>query len=145
MPLYVDTILCEIIRSETNNKLSLFGLFGAGLFVPNVPAVIPSLAFLQRWSPTDNEPAGTRVVFSLRLRGPGGVDLIILGPTEVVVPPPPRPLIQVAVQLQGFPVPAEGDYELATIINDEVRNRYTFFAAVPTREQRAHLQGFPNV
>src|SRR6266536_5494036 len=116
MPIYRDTILCELIRPEINNKLSVLGLFGECIFVPSVPTVLSSFAILQRWAPEPNEGPGTRFEMSFELRGPG-LDTIRFAPYEVIVPAPPKPLIQAAVQLQGFPVARTGDYELITFIN----------------------------
>jgi hypothetical protein len=134
MPRYADTILCELIRMESNNKLSLFGLFGHGIFVQQVPVVLPGFAFLQRWEPTADELPGTLFSFSIRLRGPN-LDLEIYPPTNVPVPSPPRPLMQIAVQVQGIPFAQEGDYDLLTSVNNEVRHRETFFIVIPTPQQ----------
>jgi hypothetical protein len=141
MPIYRDTILCEIIRPELNNKLSLFGLFGESIFLSEVPAVLPFLAVVQRWAPTANEPAGSRLAMAFELRGPG-LTAIRFALTEVTVPEPPRPLIQAALQLQGLSIVETGDYELLTFIDGVERNSFMFSIAVPTAPQRQTLRAF---
>src|SRR5579863_2799060 len=106
-----------MIRAESNNKMSLFGLFGNGIFIPQIPAVLPFLAVVQRWTPSANEPYGMRFIFSFRVRR-GALDLIILPESEIVVPPPPGPLMNIAFQIQGFPVAEQGNYEIVTFINN---------------------------
>jgi hypothetical protein len=142
MPVYVDTILCEMIRPEANGKVSLFGIYGEGIFVSQIPAVL-SIAIFQRWRPTAQEPAGTRIRFAVELRGPG-LAPVRLPESEGTVPPVPPPMLQVAFQLTGMPVQQQGEYEVRTYINGVERNVYTFSISVPTEEQRRalNLQGF---
>jgi hypothetical protein len=145
MPHYVDTLLCEMIRAEQNNKLSIMGLFGKGIFLQEIPAMMPSFAVLQRWEPTEAEPAGTRLNFSLRLIAPDGTQLFALPPGEVAVPQPPDPMIQIGFQSQGLLIAARGNYEVVTLIDHVERHRYRFFIDIPTPEQRRQLQGFPPI
>jgi hypothetical protein len=37
MPTYIDTILCEDIRPELGNKVTLAGVFGEDMVVPQIP------------------------------------------------------------------------------------------------------------
>lgn len=55
MPTLIDTIVCESIRQEANNKMSLLGIFGDEILVPRFPYQFPSLAVFQRWALTDEE------------------------------------------------------------------------------------------
>jgi hypothetical protein len=117
MPRYVDTMLCEVVRVEANNKLSLLDLFGDSILVPRVPVVLPSLAIIQRWQPTPSEPPGAQFSVAFELRGPG-LAPIRMPAQAVVVPGPPKPLINIIMQLQGLPVAEQGNYQLVTYFND---------------------------
>lgn len=150
MLVYVDTLLCELVRSEANGKISLLGLFGEAILVPSIPGVMSSLAIVQRWRPTTDERPGTMKVFTLELRGPGiEIQGSPMAPprqtVQVIIPGPPLPLIQVGFQLFGFPVQQQGDYQVLTVIDGIERNRSRFFIGVPTEEQRRNfdLRGFP--
>src|SRR5438552_2247539 len=101
MPTCVDTLLCEMVRGEANGKVSLLGLFGEGILVPHIPIALPSLAIFQRWRPTTEELPGTRIRFAFLIRGPGLPEQRT-PESEVTVPGPPRPLIQVGIQIQGL-------------------------------------------
>jgi hypothetical protein len=143
MPVYIDTILCEMFRPEGNGKISLLGLFGEGIFVAAIPSVLGSLAIFQRWRPTAQEPTGTRMGIAIELRGPG-LNPVRLPETEGAVPPGPSPMMQIVFQVQGLPIQQPGEYELRTYINNVERNLYRFSISVPTEEQRRvlNLQGF---
>ena len=139
MPIYRDTILCEIIRPEANNKLSLFGVFGESIFLPQIPTILGSLAILQRWAPTKEEQPGTKFQMSFEVSGPA-MEPIRFDPYDVVVPGPPRPLIQVAFQIQAFKVTVPGDYEIVTFVNRAETHRFVFTITVPDQQQpQQHL------
>jgi hypothetical protein len=144
MPVHLDTILCEAIRPEANGKVSLLGVFGEGIFVPQIPSVLGSLGVFQRWRPTAREPAGTRMRIAAELRGPGVPRPLAIPESEAIVPSGPYPLIQLVFQVQGFPVRQNGDYEIRTYINGVESNLYRFSINIPTEEQRRalNLQGF---
>lgn len=139
MPIYVDTIVCELIRPERNNKLSLLGVFGKAIFLPRIPTKLASLAFAQRWEPATDELEGTNFVFIFEIRGPG---LETIRPPErrITVGPGPYPQLNIALEVRGFPIAEEGNYEFATFIDGRESNIYEFFVAVPTAEQRQRLQ-----
>ena len=141
MPVYVDTILGEMIRHEANNKMSVLGVFGNAILVPKIPSQLSSLAIMQRWGPTPEEQEGTRFTFALEIRGP---DLapIRLPDQTVEMPLGPRPLVNMVLQIQGFPIAQQGDYQVVTYIDGQPRNVYEFYIGLPTAQQQGKLIGF---
>jgi hypothetical protein len=131
--------MCELIRAEQHNKLSLLGLYARVIFVPTIPATFQSLSFLQRWEPTPDEQSGTQFMFSVRLTGPGGFDRVVLPPNRIAIPPPPLPIIQMALTMYGLEFTQQGEYQLATSINETVQSRHTFLVAIPTPDQQRAL------
>lgn len=120
-----------MIRPEMNNKVSLIGLLGSGIIVPQIPTVLSLLGIVQKWQPTPNERAGTVIRMGFELRGPG-LAPVRFEDQETVVPDVPHPVIQVGVQLQGLPITQDGEYEVITYINGEQqRNSYQFSISVP--------------
>ena len=139
MPVYVDTLLCEAIRPEANNKVSLLGLFGNAILVPQIPTQLANLAIIQRWEPAPQDQEGRRFTFAIEIRGPG-LAPIRLQEQQLTVGPGPRPQISVAVQIQGFPILQEGDFQIATYIDGMERHVHTFFIGIPTNELRDALR-----
>ncbi len=140
MPDYVDTILCEVIRQEANNKTSFLGVFGTAIFVPKIPTQLPSLAFAQRWVPSSNEAEGTGFTFRFEVRGPGFEKALKLQEYAMKVGPGPRPQMSFAIQIQGFPLPQRGNYQLVTYIDGRESNVFDFLVEIPTEDQRKVLQ-----
>ncbi len=144
MPVYVDTIVCDIIRQEANNKVSLLGVFGRAILVPKIPTQLPSLGFVQRWEPTADEPEGTKLAFTFEIRCPGIELPIKLEGSHTSIGPGPYPYVNIAIQIQGFPIPKQGDYQFVTFIDGQERKVYNFFVGIPTEDQlgRFKLTGF---
>jgi len=141
MPEYIDTLIADAIRPEANNKITVLGLLGDALFVPAVPTALATLAIIQRWRPTPREAPGTNFAFSFEIHGPGFVPIVVAAQT-LTVPVGPRPNMNFVVQIQGFPVPQEGDYEIRTLIDGVPQHTYQFFIGVPPQNQRDRLLGF---
>lgn len=142
MPEYVDTLICDAIRPEANNKATLLGLLGESIFVPAIPTQLASLGIMQMWRPLPGDAPGSSFQFSFELQGPGGQPRIPIPPQPLVVPGGPRGVLNLVVQIQGFLVPAEGDYTITTIIDGHIRNTYAFFIGVPPQPTRQGLIGF---
>jgi uncharacterized protein DUF6941 len=46
---HIFTLVCDDIRPERGNKISLMGLYGDTVFVPAFPFVFPKLCILEKW------------------------------------------------------------------------------------------------
>src|SRR5882762_5583690 len=57
------SFICDDIRSERGNKVSLMGLYDEKILLPQVPARLAKLCLFQRWSKV---PYGSAVTFELR-------------------------------------------------------------------------------
>src|ERR1700736_4688449 len=50
------TIICDDIRQETGQKISLMGIYDDSLVVKLLPARLPKLCFFQRWAESNLKP-----------------------------------------------------------------------------------------
>src|SRR5437016_3218200 len=48
--LHVSTHICDDVREERGNKLSLMGLYDEAILFPRLPARLPKLCVFQRWT-----------------------------------------------------------------------------------------------
>lgn len=62
--LHQVTIICDDIREEMGNKLSLMGLYDESILVDSIPARLAKLCMFQRW--TELDPPPERVKIELR-------------------------------------------------------------------------------
>ncbi len=130
MPTYSDTILCEDVRPELNNKLMLAGVFGDEIIVPQIPAVLESLCFVQRWRvPNDEVDRGTGQ-FSFVIEWPNGQKQIIppAGPA-VVGKGVHTANLTFVFKFAGFPLHSKGEHKFRTSINDVEKNVFSFYVA----------------
>jgi hypothetical protein len=142
MPEYIDTLISDGVRIEANNKLTILGLLGDAIFVPQIPILLASLAILQRWKPSQGEAPGRAFSFSFEIHGPEQMPPIVVPSQNVIVPDGPRPTLNFMVQMQAFAIPHEGDYEVRTFVDGRNRKTYTFFIGVPSANRRSQLSGF---
>jgi hypothetical protein len=142
MPDHIDTLICDAVRPEANGKLTLLGLLGEEVFVPQIPTQLASLAFVQRWRPSAGEPAGRSFVVSFDIRVPGLPAPIAIPAQPAIVPPGVRPSMNFVIQMQGFLVPQAGDYQLRTFVDGQLRFTHTFFIGLPPEAARNQLIGF---
>ena len=144
MPVHADTILCEAVRQELNNKVSLLGVFGQLIFIPQIPGGLTSLALFQRWLPSANEGPGTTFRFEFSIEGPDRAELLRVPPQQAVVQPGRSPQMLFVIQFQGFPMPSEGEYRIVTLIDGRPQHTHRFNVARPTDEERVRfgLTGF---
>jgi hypothetical protein len=144
MPVHIATLLCDAVRPEANNKLSLLGVFGSAIFVPQVPSQLASLAIVQWWEPVPEEVPGTSIMFAMELRGPG-ITAMRMPEQAMVIPAnagPHRTQLAMVAQIQGFPIAQQGDYQIATFVNGREAHLHTFYAGTPDNQQRERLIGF---
>jgi hypothetical protein len=131
MPEYIDTLICDAIRPEANQKMSLLGVLGDEIFVPQVPTQLVSLAFFERWKRSEGDIAGQTFRFSFQIGIPGLGAPIVLPERNAVVPDSPRATMNFVAQIQGFPIPQEGIFEFRTLIDGQQRHVLKFFVGLP--------------
>lgn len=108
MPEYVDTLICDAIRPEANNKATLLGLLGESIFVPAIPTQLASLGIMQRWRPLPGDAPGSSFQFSFELQGPGGQPRIPIPPQPLVVPGGPSRSLEPCSADPGIPCTRRG-------------------------------------
>lgn len=57
------SFICDDIRAEQGNKISLMGLYDEKILLPQIPARVAKLCLFQKWSKV---PSGADVGFELR-------------------------------------------------------------------------------
>lgn len=139
MPALVDTIICENIRQEANNKLSLLGIFGDEVQVARLPYQFPALAVFQRWTLTPEEHRRGFLICRLELRPPQG-NPIILPDNRMDLNPSAARTVQVAIQIGGLLIEGEGEFSVATFFDNVEANVHRTRIRVPSREEVAQLQ-----
>ena len=135
MPRHVDTILCEDIREEVGQKLTLVGVFSREILLTTPPApVIPSIAFVQRWEFSREELQNSpRVRF--RLTGPEGFPAIEVPEQGIARPALSHfePTVNFNLRITPFPTQHRGEYQLRTFFQNREEYRFDFF--IGTREE----------
>jgi hypothetical protein len=145
MPTYIDTILCEDVRPELGNKLSLMGVFGEEMILPQVPSAVPSFAILQRWRLSDPEvQRGNAGQFAFEIQLPEGHANRFPAPMN-----PPNPGVNVTTMSFIFKFlnmlfPQRGEYRFRTYIDGREANVYRFYVLganeVPGQQQPQQLR-----
>lgn len=139
MPTLVDTIICENIRQEANNKVSLLGVFGDEVLVPHFPHQFPSLAVFQRWTLSDEEYRRGAVTFRIELRPPQG-DSIVLPDNATPLNPASAHSVNIAIQLGGLPVTNKGTFSVVTFFDNHEAHVHRFTIRTPSRSEIEHLR-----
>jgi hypothetical protein len=128
MPTYIDTIICEDIRSEVGNKVTLAGVFGEDMIVSQIPCVIPSFAIMQRWRLSNDEVArGGPGTFAVELQFPQGHANRFPAPINPVQPGPNVTTISFIFKFLNMTFPQQGEYRFRTYLNDREANVYRFY------------------
>lgn len=118
------TIICDDIRTETGNKITLVGLYDDAILVARLPARLGKLCVFQRW--TDAEEIG-KVSFEVRGQA--------IGDTVISVVPRKhehdRPAnatsvkkIRLLLTFVTVDLVAEGRLEFHTYLNDQSASRH---------------------
>jgi hypothetical protein len=86
-----SVVLCELIRPEANNKLSILGVYSADILVPQFPAQLGLSAYIE-FTPSKIGPCRVEYRFS----APGGtselnseVEIVALGQSAMPLPTVP--------------------------------------------------------
>jgi hypothetical protein len=138
MPTYIDTIVCEDIRPELGNKVTLAGVFGEEMLLPMIPMALPSLAIMQRWQLSNEEvERGNTGQFNFSIESPDGQP-------QRFPPGPLAPVKGVRVSTMsfvfkfvGFPIRMKGEYRFRTYVNNLEVHTYKFYIYTPADLQAA--------
>ena len=106
------TIMCEDVRIEINNKLSLMGLFYA-IQVPQLPVTLLKMAIVNHWS------GEGQYLSEVRILAPDRSQPIAVSPPSPFQVPPNGFADNVTI-FANVSFPAAGDYLVQTLINSNL-------------------------
>ena len=102
----MSTILCDDIRQEVGNKISLMGIYSKDIFVPEIPFTLAKLCLLLIAKDVQQEIHDLNVI----VRIPGN------DPVTLALPTPANPKnpqhIQMGVTIAPFNIKAEGEAKI---------------------------------
>lgn len=109
MPRERFSIICDDIRFEQGNKVSLIGVYTNGILVPKFPHLFLKLCLAQQFE----DAANTK-----KLR------CVLLGPkvnvkAEATTQDPSKPVLRVTMAFTNFEVFEEGDYRFETYFDGD--------------------------
>ena len=116
-------IICDDIRQEIGNKISLIGVYSKGIFVTKFPFTFPKLCFV-----IDCDYIKGGDTFSIELSDPSGkrIGEVIKGEVPKKIKGYAR--FQIHTVFSPFVAKNGGDYKLTAIINnDKKRKQETVF------------------
>jgi hypothetical protein len=106
------TILCEDVRLEINNKLSLMGLFYS-IQVPQLPITLLKLVILNHWSGQGQYLSEVRILTPDRSQ-----PIAVSSPSSFQVPP--DGFADNVTIFANINFPAAGNYVVQTLINSSL-------------------------
>ena len=106
------TIMCEDVRLEVNNKLSLMGLFYA-IQVPQLPVTLLKMAIINHWS------GEGQYLSEVRILTPDRAQPIAVSPPSPFQVPPNGFSDNVTI-FANVNFPAAGNYLVQTLINSNL-------------------------
>jgi hypothetical protein len=127
------TILCDDVRLEMGNKLSLMGIF-QNIMVERVPVTLIKFAVVQHWTGAGNYMAEVRIL------SPDKMNVIVTSqPTQVVLQEGGFADNVSFFVNPGFPV--AGTYAVQTLINSNLFNEFPLIITEMGREQNNLTNG----
>lgn len=109
MPREIFSIICDDIRIEQGNKLSLIGTYTDGILVPRIPFTFPKLCLAQQF-----EDAKGVQKLRIHLVGPK-LNIKAEAPSQ----DPSKSKARISVVLTTITVEEEGDYRFETYFDGE--------------------------
>jgi hypothetical protein len=148
MPTYLDTIICEDIRPEVGNKVTLAGVFGEEMLLQYIPVALPSLAIMQRWRATNAEVDQGLGLFAFEIEWPDGQRNRFPPAPVTVTKGVNLTTLNFIFKFVGFPIRLAGEYRFRTYIDDREQSVYKFYALTVANLQAAQARpaaiGFPH-
>lgn len=118
--LHLITHICDDIRFETGNKVSLMGLYDQAVVVKKLPARLSKLCFFQTWA---DSPGVTSVAVELRGEPVGAVFRIegrVLREEEKT-----KTRLRLMLTFSPVELRAEGEVEFVTYCNESSKPEWT--------------------
>jgi hypothetical protein len=118
-PRLLNFAVCDDIRAERENKITLIGYYGRSIVVGNIPGLLPKLCFLAQFGLFSNP-----VHVTFRVLSPSGVVLIHAPEVEVPLPsesslvPEEYRNTQLVFQIAPMQVPEQGVYRVEFRFSD---------------------------
>ena len=117
---HLITLVCDDVRSEVGNKLSLMGLYDEEMIVPAFPTRLPRITLFQRWVEAQRvqrfkvEFGGSAMSGVTRFEAP-----IERAPAEQS-----RDKIQLILYLAPLDLVAEGELKISTYIDNQATAKH---------------------
>ena len=128
-PKFNFVIICDDIRTEVGNKISMMGVYQKDIFVPKFPFILPKLCFVISY---ENMKGGD--TFLIEFIGPskdqlgksikGGIPKNIEGYAG----------FQIQAVYSPLKVEKEGEYKLTVMINDDEKGKKEIKFAIKQRK-----------
>ena len=131
MPRYAETIWCDDIRQELGNKVTLAGVLGDEIVVPQVPVVVQSFAIVQRWHAENTEIDRGVGEFHFELEDPGGERNRFPIPQPVPRKGVHSTNLMFVLRFAMFPFRLKGEYKFRTYLNGREVNTVSFYVVTP--------------
>jgi uncharacterized protein DUF6941 len=114
LPKFEYTLVCDDIREEQSNKLSIIGMYNETIFVSKLPYTFPKLCFLFSYK---DIRAGDK--FEIILKNPSGKTLSkkINGTVPVEIKGYVR--FRLLAIFSPLKIETQGDYKIVIIINEK--------------------------
>jgi hypothetical protein len=111
----ISTILCDDIRQEMGNKISLMGIYGKEVIIPDIPFVFPKLCIWLMAKEVQLEIRDLRVIVTTPQCDPIILDLP--APTHKKIPQD----IQIGIAIAPINVNGEGEAKIEIFQKEELK------------------------
>lgn len=115
----VHSIICDDIRLERNNKVSLIGIYSTGIIVPSLPYLFPKFCISQEFE----EAKGVQTI-KLVLRGPK-INLPAIEGKVTGSEKDEKDRVKINVCVGPLNVEEEGDYFIDTYLTGGEDKKFT--------------------
>ena len=121
LPENLDTILCDDIRREVNNKITLIGIYGNKIIVPDLPFLLGHLGILQLWR-------GGNGKFNVHcaVLDPDGTELARTPELPLTLSQEHGTTGRVIISFGGVKIEKAGTHKIVTTFNGEKIGEYGF-------------------
>lgn len=109
------TILCDDIRQEVGNKISLMGIYGKEVIIPEIPFVFPKLCLLLTAREVRLEIHDIKVIINVPQSDP--IVLDIPAPPSQKIPQD----IQIGMTIASLKIQSEGDSTIEIFQKGELK------------------------
>lgn len=132
VPTLINFAVCDDIRAERDNKLTLVGYYGTSMNVGAIPGTLPKLCFLAQFAAF---PRAERLRF--RILSPSGSVVMETPEVQVAASDPANPVPEpyrqslLIFQIAPMNVTEQGPYRVEFIFADSAPVATGFYIALP--------------